>query len=401
MRPDPTLAPVAARLPINPAAYHGNEAFLRANREGRVAAPVYNGGVEGRALATLAEIDAFLTGEGFALLGEERGRAYRSRGYWRDPTGYVSVAFSEEAGGSFNYSVGDAASAERLLAYGQEKFSETPPDHEVFVLGVQDKAFTLMPLGKVVAPLERENYAAESLAAFDRCVQDLRAQTPEGRLTLLMGPPGTGKTHFVRGLVHAATGATYVVVPADMVSQLGRPEFVPTLLNHRSGHAVVLILEDADECLVKRMGDNMASISALLQFSDGLLGEMLNLRVLVTTNADRLDLDPALQRDGRLSQVIQLRPLAAEQAVRRIAALTGRDEDDVVWRLNRLPGPKTAGFGERTQLAHVTLGQLYKVARDLGWSPPPAPGGASAPRYRRLRAAVGTAVSRNDFDLNS
>ncbi len=49
----------------------------------------------------------------------------------------------------------------------------------------------------------------------------------------------------------------------------------------------MLIVEDADECLVQRGSDNMSTIASVLNISDGILGSILDVRVLATTNAEK------------------------------------------------------------------------------------------------------------------
>ncbi len=76
----------------------------------------------------------------------------------------------------------------------------------------------------------------------------------------------------------------------------------------------VLVIEDADHCLSPRDKDNLNAISALLNLSDGIIGSLLDLRVVATTNVKDEEIDPALFRKGRLSAHVNIKNLSEEQA---------------------------------------------------------------------------------------
>jgi SpoVK/Ycf46/Vps4 family AAA+-type ATPase len=77
---------------------------------------------------------------------------------------------------------------------------------------------------------------------------------------------------------------------------------------------MVLVIEDADRCLTSRGSDNISAISAILNLSDGIIGNLLDLRIVCTTNAEIDNIDAALMRSGRLSARIEVNLLDVEQA---------------------------------------------------------------------------------------
>lgn len=233
--------------------------------------------------------------------------------------------------------------------------TDKPPRGQVFILGCKGPKLSLMPLGTTNVSLNRRNYSANAVTAFDRAVEELRVTAPNGRLTIIDGPPGTGKSYYVRGLIEALPGTTFVLVPADLIKELGQPNFVPTLVEQHGEGPTVLLLEDADEALVKRMGDNISSIAALLNFADGLLGEMLDVRIVATSNARKLEMEPAMLRAGRLSQHIHVGHLTVDEAQGALEGILGKTVD----------GGQFAGA--------TVLADVYRRARELGWSAPPTP----------------------------
>jgi len=175
-------------------------------------------------------------------------------------------------------------------------------------------------------PMIWENYPPAVVRHGQRLVETFAAGE-RGSLVILDGPPGTGKTYFIRGLIEAID-AVWIFIPPTLVSRLGSPEFLPAVLAISKRHKskpIILIVEDADECLVTRASDNISEISAVLNLTDGILGRALNLRLVATTNAVRTEIDHALQRAGRLAAHIEFPALDVQQAFAIASRLLGPD----------------------------------------------------------------------------
>jgi hypothetical protein len=257
--------------------------------------------------------------------------------------------------------------------------------HRVFILTRGSCGLSLSVLGEPGEPIVRENYDTVTLGRFDHALECLADPDPCGRLVMLHGPRGTGKTYLLQAFVHAMAKCLFVLVPPHMVSSLGDPEIVRVLGGQRemlgadAGVPFVLLIEDADQCVSVRMNDNLATVSTLLNTTDGLLGKELDLRVIVTTNADKIEFDPALIRDGRLCTDMPLEPLGAEHATSVLRRLLGPEAE-----VEALPGP-------------LSLAQVYKLARRRGWKSPKSkserrtgwPGGGACPGTGMARRPPG------------
>lgn len=131
-------------------------------------------------------------------------------------------------------------------------------------------------------------------------------------LVILHGDKGTGKTSYIKHLVHLFPNRKFVYVPASMISLLGEPSFgsfLITLNNH------VIVLEDCENAIRDRKANGSASaVSLLLNMTDGLLSDDLGMKFICTFNEDMKNIDPALLRKGRLMSKYEFKPLEIDKA---------------------------------------------------------------------------------------
>lgn len=218
----------------------------------------------------------------------------------------------------------------------------------VYVMAATMTGVQILPIGLSGKKLERENYDRQSLVAYDRAIRDFNSDTPRGRLTILEGVPGSGKTHMVKGFMEACSQARFVFIQPSILERLADPGLIPTLINEMNGPGpIIFVLEDADACLSQRKAENMSSIQAMLNLSDGILGSLFDLRILATTNTKVTEFDEAIMRPGRLSEHIMVEKLDLAGA-------------KVVWQ--KLAGDHVEyPFGNEG----TTLAELYSKKFDL------------------------------------
>jgi hypothetical protein len=147
-------------------------------------------------------------------------------------------------------------------------------------------------------------------------------------LNIFRGPPGTGKTSFLRYLIHKLKRShAFYYLPVSHYGMLSDPAMAQFWIQEnlrRSDIKKVIILEDAEPLLLERSGDNWRHLLNLLSVSDGLLGEFLRVHVLCTMNAEVTQIDPAVLRSGRLIASRQFGRLCVEDA-KKLAATKGLD----------------------------------------------------------------------------
>jgi hypothetical protein len=126
-------------------------------------------------------------------------------------------------------------------------------------------------------------------------------------LILFHGEPGTGKTYYIRHLLRkmASNDKVVIYMPPNMVDYLIEPGFLTFLSREitnfsSQGYFCALLIEDAEPLLAARQEGRIQGVSNLLNMTDGLLNDMLNLQIICTFNVNLKELDKALLRPGRL-----------------------------------------------------------------------------------------------------
>jgi ATP-dependent 26S proteasome regulatory subunit len=83
-----------------------------------------------------------------------------------------------------------------------------------------------------------------------------------------------------------------------MAEMLSEPSIIPFLMEKKNS---ILIIEDAERVIADREGNGSpAGVSNILNLTDGILGDCLNIQVIATFNMKRERIDQALLRKGRL-----------------------------------------------------------------------------------------------------
>ena len=143
-------------------------------------------------------------------------------------------------------------------------------------------------------------------------------------LVLFNGEPGTGKTYYIRHLLRkmVANKKSVIYMPPNMVDHLAEPVFMTFLTNEirsfsAAGENCVLLIEDAEPLLASR--ENVVrnqGITNLLNMTDGILNDLLNVQIICTFNTKMEDLDKALLRPGRLIAKKEFKALSVIDANR-------------------------------------------------------------------------------------
>lgn len=161
-----------------------------------------------------------------------------------------------------------------------------------------------IPLSRMNVPVE-EMYPflnGESLADYyDRYTRS------NSNILLLIGPPGTGKTTFIRGLLDHTKSSALVTYDTNILDK----DYV--FAQFMEGGSSIMVLEDSDVFL-KTRSDGNSMMHRFLNVGDGLVTTK-NKKMIFSTNLPSIrDIDPALIRPGRCFDILTFRELTSEEA---------------------------------------------------------------------------------------
>ena len=128
-------------------------------------------------------------------------------------------------------------------------------------------------------------------------------------ILLLIGPPGTGKTTFIRGLLqHADTSAIVTYDASILAKDYIFAQFI-------EGDKNIMVIEDADNFLGAR-SDGNDMMHKFLNVGDGLVTTK-GKKLIFSTNLPSIkDVDPALIRPGRCFDIVHFGQMNEEQATK-------------------------------------------------------------------------------------
>jgi hypothetical protein len=162
------------------------------------------------------------------------------------------------------------------------------------------------------------NYGVEFNKIHELIIERLNKPNDKG-IILLHGDPGTGKTSYIKHLTSLILEKDILFIPPSMAEMLSEPTIIPFLMDHKNS---ILIIEDAERVIGDREGNGSpAGVSNILNLTDGILGDCLNIQVVATFNMKREKIDKALLRKGRLIAEHKFEKLSVEETNKLLVSL--------------------------------------------------------------------------------
>ena len=163
----------------------------------------------------------------------------------------------------------------------------------------------------VNVPLNRDRLPVEEMYPFlnGESLNDYydRYMESSANILLLIGPPGTGKTTFIRGLLAHRNCSAIVTYDAAILEKDG---FFARFIED---DAEVMVLEDSDAFLKSR-SDGNTMMHRFLNVGDGLVTTKGKKMIFSTNLPSIRDIDSALVRPGRCFDIVTFDSLNHGQA---------------------------------------------------------------------------------------
>ncbi len=168
--------------------------------------------------------------------------------------------------------------------------------NKINIVALEGTEFTIKNFDIKKPKLNLEfNYNDDLIDINKLIVTSLNKKDNKG-LVLLYGNPGCGKTNYIKFLL-STLKKKVIYLPPNLANEISSPSFVNFLSKHPNS---ILVIEDGENILKSRKSGENQAISNILNISDGLLSDILNIQIVATFNCGINDIDQALLRKGRL-----------------------------------------------------------------------------------------------------
>lgn len=139
----------------------------------------------------------------------------------------------------------------------------------------------------------------------------------EQGLILWHGISGSGKSTLIRLLIsEIGKLVNFIYISPNLINLISNPDLLQFLISQKKEKNTIFIIEDAENIVKSRESSDytQSSVANLLNIADGFLGDILNIKFILTLNCKIAKIDDALLRKGRLRCEHEFLPLSINKS---------------------------------------------------------------------------------------
>lgn len=166
-----------------------------------------------------------------------------------------------------------------------------------------------------------KNYNDDFKVPYEKICNVINEDDKTG-LILLYGDPGTGKTSVIKNLISKYPDKDFVFIDGQLLLNASQEKLMSYFLENQN---TIFILEDCEKALMSRDKGYNPVINTILNITDGIIGDVLGIKLICTFNTSLQNIDKALLRKGRLSVKYEFGKLHKEKVSKILGYNVGKD----------------------------------------------------------------------------
>ena len=145
---------------------------------------------------------------------------------------------------------------------------------------------------------------------YDKMVEILN-RDESAELMLFYGEPGTGKSTLIKKFISDMPDKEFVFMDGTLLANVQQDRLMSYFMECQD---TIFIFEDCEKILLNRDRNYNPTMSILLNLTDGIISDVLNIKIICTFNTELNNIDKALLRKGRLTLKYEFKKLDKEKA---------------------------------------------------------------------------------------
>ena len=141
-------------------------------------------------------------------------------------------------------------------------------------------------------------------------MKEILTEEENSALLLFYGDPGTGKSTMIKHFIGEIPQKDFVFVDGSLLANVQQDKLMSYFLENQD---TVFIFEDCEKILLSREHNYNPTMSILLNLTDGIISDVLNIKIICTFNTSLNNIDKALLRKGRLTMKYEFKKLDKEK----------------------------------------------------------------------------------------